>query len=195
MQKNIHRIAFSLLAAVAVASCGGGEESWEETWEVQASEQECYSFYPTLCLVARNGASNPWQYEFGLSGFHYEMGNRYQLKVRATKVDNPPADGSSLSTELVDVLAKTPVPRIETFEISVTEPSSIAKINDTTYQLFGRRNLTCTAEDCMVIEAARTGGLGMLLAFDHQNSPAGPMHLLGVTCMAPSTAFQQTCLD
>ena len=40
MQKKIHQIASSFLAAVAVASCGGGEESWEETWEVQASEQE-----------------------------------------------------------------------------------------------------------------------------------------------------------
>ena len=86
MPKKIHRIAYSLLAAVAVASCGGGEESWEETWEVQASEQECYGTYPTLCLVARNGPTSPWTYEYGLSGFHYEMGHRYQLKVRVTKV-------------------------------------------------------------------------------------------------------------
>ncbi|WP_374567144.1 DUF4377 domain-containing protein [Ideonella sp.] len=196
MQQTIYRAAAMLLAAVTVASCGGGEESREETWEVHSSEQECYSYMPTLCLQTRSSASSAWEFQYaGIRGFSYEMGYRYQVKVRITEVSPPPIDGSSEKTELIDVLAKTAVPRAETFDISVTEPSSITKVNDTTYQLFNRRTLTCTAENCMVIEAARTGGLGLLLRFDHQNSPVGPMHLLGITCTAPSATFRQTCLD
>ena len=196
MPTTIRRATAMLLAAVTVASCGGGEESREETWEVQSSEQECYSFMPTLCLQTRTSANSAWQYQYGgIGGFSYEMGYRYQVKVRITKIDPPPIDGSSEKTELVDVLAKTAVPRTETFDISVTEPSSITKIDDTTYRLFNRRTLTCTAENCLVIEAARTGGLGLLLEFDHQNSPTGPMHLLGILCSAPSASFHTTCLD
>lgn len=183
-----------LLVAAAVASCGGNE-SREETWEVQASEQECFGFEPTLCLSTREGANGRWEYRFGIDGFHYELGNRYQVKVRITKISNPPQDGSDEEVELEDVLAKTTVPRSETFELSVTEPASITRVSDTTYRLFNRRDLVCTAEDCLAIEAARAGNLGLLLEFDHQNSPTGPMHLLGIQCSAPSATFQQVCLE
>jgi hypothetical protein len=195
MKQNIYRAAALLLAAATVASCGGNE-SREETWDVQASEQECYAFAPTLCLQTRESAGSPWGHAYGgISGFHYEMGYRYQVRVRITEVDNPPADGSSETTELVDVLARTAAPRAETFEIWVTEPSSIDKIDDTTYRLFNRRTLTCRAEDCLALDTAGADGLGLVLQFDHRNSPTGPMHLLGIPCSAPSETFRQTCVD
>lgn len=195
MQRITRHAGAMLLATAALASCGGNE-SWEETWEVQASEQECHgAFDTTLCLVTRAGASSPWEYSYGIDGFHYEMGNRYQVRVRLTALSNPPIDGPDVEIELEDVLAKTAVPRSETFELSVTEPSSITKVDDTTYRLFNRRDLVCKAEDCLAIEAARSAGMGLLLEFDHQNSPTGPMHLLGIQCSAPSADFWRACMN
>ncbi|MEK8031592.1 DUF4377 domain-containing protein [Ideonella sp. DXS29W] len=183
-----------LVTAAFLAACGG-EDSREETWEVQASEQECYGESAMLCLQTRASASDAWGVHYGgIEGFSYAMGNRYQVRVRISEVSNPLADGSSERVELDAVLSQTAVARSETFEMSVTEPPSITPVDDTTYRLFNRRNLTCSPLDCAVIEAARTGGLGLLLEFDHQNSPTGPMHLLGITCSAPSATFHDICL-
>ena len=43
IQRSVARAAMLCAAAVVVASCGGGDDSREETWEVQASEQECFA--------------------------------------------------------------------------------------------------------------------------------------------------------
>ena len=195
IQRSVARAAMLCAAVVVVASCGGGDDSREETWEVQASEQECFGESATLCLQTRTSANDAWGlHHGGISGFTYDMGNRYQVRVRTSNVSNPPADVASERAELDAVLSQTGVPRDETFEMAVSAPSSITPIDDTTYRLFNRRSLTCSPLDCVAIEAARTAGLGLPLEFDHQNSPAGPMHLLGITCSAPSASFHDVCL-
>lgn len=194
MQRITRHAAAMLLVAAAVASCGGSE-SREETWDVQASEQECSAGQgPILCLVKRESGTSQWTYAYGgIRGFHYEMGYTYQVKVRITEIDHPVEDQLPEEVELEDVLTKIAVPRSETFELTVTDPASITKVNDTTYRLFERRDLVCTDEGCLAIEAARAAGLSMLLEFDHENSPAGPMHLLRLKCSAPIADFWQTC--
>ena len=52
--------------------------------------------------------------EYGLfydqiEGFNYEEGYEYEIVVEVTKVENPPADASSLKYTLIEVVSKTPV--------------------------------------------------------------------------------------
>ena len=45
-----------------------------------------------------------------ISGFEYEKGNEYSLLLEKTTLANPPADGSSLRYELIEVLSKGEAP-------------------------------------------------------------------------------------
>lgn len=63
------------------------------------------------CFQVRGSESDDWELFYSaIAGFEYEPGFAYLLQVRETPVANPPADSSSIRTELVNVLQKTPVP-------------------------------------------------------------------------------------
>lgn len=42
------------------------------------------------------------------SGFSYEPGYRYTLRIARRVIENPPADGSSAAYRLLEILAKVP---------------------------------------------------------------------------------------
>ena len=44
-----------------------------------------------------------------IEGFNYEKGFEYLIKVKKTKIDNPPMDGYSISYSLIEVISKTEV--------------------------------------------------------------------------------------
>ena len=186
-----------LAAAGLLAGCGGGdgEEPRLEVWEVNHHEQECFGLQPALCLMVRPTASDPWSVHYGgISGFSYLPGVLSTIEVRITEVENPPADGSSLAFALEQTLSELRVPADTMFQISVTESDSLRKIDATTYTVLDRRTLRCSAADCTALDALLADGSGMLLEFDHRNSPAGPMQLLRVDCSAPTGEFRQRCL-
>ncbi|MEP0264366.1 DUF4377 domain-containing protein [Dokdonia sp.] len=53
----------------------------------------------------------------GIEGFNYELGFDYELIVRKSEIDNPPADGSSIRYELINEVSKTPGSTTETFDV------------------------------------------------------------------------------
>lgn len=63
--------------------------------------------YPIECmLVMEEGAPRVWQpMTFGtIKGFTYEKGHSYELKVKRTRLANPPMDASAYTYELVQIL-------------------------------------------------------------------------------------------
>jgi hypothetical protein len=73
---------------------------------------ECVGEMEGNCLLVQEGdqiGSEDWSlfyYEDSISGFDYEPGYIYHLKVQKKKVKNPPADGSSISYRLVRIISK-----------------------------------------------------------------------------------------
>ncbi|MFY0607047.1 MAG: DUF4377 domain-containing protein [Cyclobacteriaceae bacterium] len=67
------------------------------------------------CLLVQEGdqiGSVDWDYfyfENSIEGFDYEPGFIYDLKIKKTTIENPPADGSSILYELVKIQSKTQV--------------------------------------------------------------------------------------
>ena len=62
------------------------------------------------CLLVKTKMENPWQYFYqSINGFEHEWGQTYIIKVKETKIENPPADGSSLQYELVEILEQRQV--------------------------------------------------------------------------------------
>ncbi|MGL5336918.1 MAG: DUF4377 domain-containing protein [Enterovibrio sp.] len=67
----------------------------------------CVGIAQMQCMQVREVATEPWQYFYQeIEGFTFEPGFSYQIEVSKTKVENPPADGSSLRYKLVRVIDK-----------------------------------------------------------------------------------------
>ncbi|POZ63100.1 META and DUF4377 domain-containing protein [Chromobacterium alticapitis] len=64
---------------------------------VAAERKPCSGVAPMQCLQVRDDKSKPWQLHYGeIEGFQPEPGVAYRLRIKEVKVDNPPADASSL---------------------------------------------------------------------------------------------------
>ncbi len=65
---------------------------------------------PLLCYLVKADKEKSWRmFSAGIHGFEFEPGMGYRLKVKETPVDHPPADGSSLRYDLVEVIEKNAV--------------------------------------------------------------------------------------
>jgi len=65
---------------------------------------------PMKCLLVKSKMEAQWQYFYQkINGFEHEWGQTSIIKVKETKMDNPPADGSSLQFELVEILEQRQV--------------------------------------------------------------------------------------
>ena len=77
---------------------------------VGPEQVDCMGMVPQKCLLVRDVNSAEWEYFFdSIAGFEWEAGFEYELRVRVSPIENPPADGSSVLYELIEVVSKTEV--------------------------------------------------------------------------------------
>jgi len=79
------------------------------TLEVAPKRQTCTGVIEMQCLMVRERvpgqAAQKWEPFFGsIAGFTHVPGQRYKLRVRKDKIDNPPADASDTTYTLLKVL-------------------------------------------------------------------------------------------
>ncbi|TAI46818.1 DUF4377 domain-containing protein [Flagellimonas allohymeniacidonis] len=83
----------------------------------------CTGSFPTDCLQVQEGneiGGSSWFNFFGtIEGFEFEPGFVYDLQIEKTRIENPPADGSSYSLRLVRLVSKSEV--VCTFEDPVAD--------------------------------------------------------------------------
>ncbi|HEY9317824.1 heat shock protein HslJ [Achromobacter deleyi] len=66
----------------------------------------------TLCYQVRDSAAQPWQFWYGdITGFNFQPGIRYRLRVVEVADPNPPANGSSMRWVLDAVIEQEIVNR------------------------------------------------------------------------------------
>lgn len=66
---------------------------------------DCVGVGPQQCMQIRENHYSQWELFYGsIEGFAYQEGKYYELIVEVTKVDNPPADSSSLKYKLIRIL-------------------------------------------------------------------------------------------
>jgi heat shock protein HslJ len=111
MMKSKFNLPITLLtlAAVALTGCGpfGGGPA-EKTVYVGPYQVDCVGVAPQKCLLIKEKAQDDWKMFYDhIQGFEYEAGYEYELLVREDKVDNPPADASSIRWTLVELRSKT----------------------------------------------------------------------------------------
>lgn len=77
-----------------------------KTFFVHEARVDCEGESPRRCLQVREPGEEEWSYFYStIEGFDYEEGTRYELRVLVEPVENPPADGSSLRYELVEIVS------------------------------------------------------------------------------------------
>ncbi|REC64680.1 hypothetical protein DRF59_19890 [Chryseobacterium flavum] len=60
------------------------------------------------CMQVKENASDSWTNFYStIEGFTYEPGYEYVLKVKTEKIENPPADASSIKYILTEQVSKT----------------------------------------------------------------------------------------
>lgn len=74
---------------------------------VHEQRVDCHGEVPQKCLQIREQPTEEWSYFYDtIAGFEYEESYRYELRVAVSTDDNPPADASSVSYRLVEVVSK-----------------------------------------------------------------------------------------
>jgi heat shock protein HslJ len=102
---------------VALAGCGGSAnqkvetappgEVLEKTIVVGPLKILCVGMGPQECLLIKESPRDPWRaYYSEIDGFYYEEGFIYQLRVAAVRRDNPPADASAFTYQMLEQISK-----------------------------------------------------------------------------------------
>jgi len=100
----------ALLLGAAATACTGPITAAEEvvTLHVAPFRRECTGMIVMQCMQVKERPQDDWQNFYdGIEGFEYEPGYSYRLRVLKRPVPDPPADGSSISWHLLEVLEKT----------------------------------------------------------------------------------------
>jgi Heat shock protein len=86
----------------------GETDSKEMTLYVASRRVECMTVAPMKCLQTKEKADGKWRLFYDrIEGFEFEEGFYYILKVRRTRIPEPPRDTSGFRWELIEVVKKT----------------------------------------------------------------------------------------
>lgn len=78
------------------------------TYVIASETVDCDGVGKQKCLLVKKGDATDWEYFYSpIEGFNHENGYEYVLRVKEEKVDNPPADASSIRYTLVKEISKT----------------------------------------------------------------------------------------
>jgi heat shock protein HslJ len=92
---------------------------------------ECEGAGPQLCYQIKENPEDEWGIFYDqIEGFEWDEGFIYQLRVAIYKVENPPADASSLRYELLEVISKEPyVTEYPSTYVKITSPIAGATVD------------------------------------------------------------------
>jgi heat shock protein HslJ len=86
---------------------------------------DCEGEGPMKCLLVKFEDDGEWSLFYGnIENFEFEPGFEYELEVTQTELENPPAGGLSIQTELVRVVSKVAVG--ESVDEAADEPVGLA---------------------------------------------------------------------
>ncbi|MCY1723117.1 META domain-containing protein [Prolixibacteraceae bacterium Z1-6] len=109
-------------------SCSSVKNSHNYTYLVNSYTVNCTGVGPMDCMLIKKGdkaVEGEWENFYSkIEGFEYEPGYIYKLQVREEKLENVPADASSIKYTLVKVLEK----KVDT-KLLLNGTWDIAKIN------------------------------------------------------------------
>ena len=102
----------------------------EKTLYIGPEKVECVGVAPMECYQVKETPESEWQLFYSeIEGFTWEPGYTYELRVAVHTVENPPADGSSLRYELIEVVDKVETPVKPAQYITIEQPAEDAVLD------------------------------------------------------------------
>ena len=110
------RLVWVVIPLVLIGIIGISESFAEETKTIFIDSHlvDCVSVAPQKCMLVSENPNSEWSYFYGnIEGFTFVEGNTYQLLVKITHIENPPADSSSKKYELLEIITKNSFAEID----------------------------------------------------------------------------------
>lgn len=97
-----------LLLLFFIISCSTNDK---KILYIGKAKVDCVGVGPQKCFQVKDENQTEWYLFYDdIEGFDYEEGFYYKIKIKILEVEHPPADGSSLKYELIEILEKSPIP-------------------------------------------------------------------------------------
>lgn len=102
MKKNIY-----ILLSVLFLVVGCSQKKDVVRYTIASETRDCSGVGRQKCMLVKKGNAKDWEFFYNqIEGFNYEEGYEYVLEVEEQKVDNPPADASSIRYILIKQVSK-----------------------------------------------------------------------------------------
>ncbi|APZ45780.1 hypothetical protein BW723_05485 [Polaribacter reichenbachii] len=103
------KIVYLICLSICILSCEDNNLITPEKTLIVASKKiDCIGVDNQKCLLIKETETENWQYFYSsIIGFNYDEGFEYVIKVSERRIENPPQDGSSIETTLIEVVSKT----------------------------------------------------------------------------------------
>ncbi|PJJ67164.1 uncharacterized protein DUF4377 [Chryseobacterium geocarposphaerae] len=100
--------ALALFTMTQCTTTSGASAADEKTFIVGPQTADCTGVAPMKCLQVKEKPTDNWSnFYTNIEGFTYEPGYEYVIKVKTEKVENVPADASSIKYTLIKQISKT----------------------------------------------------------------------------------------
>ena len=183
MKKFGHAILITGIL-LALTSCGLLPASTVKTLYLDHYLTECVGLSLRLCYLEKEEVNDTWTYRYsGIAGFEYEWGYTYKLQVRQTQIRNPPTDGSSIRTTLLEVISKEKIAPDVRFEIELTTQESSDEFAEeylvqkaaNLFQFHRVKEFTCSEAVCAELGSLLNENLKVTLEFTHPENSNEPL--------------------
>ncbi len=103
------KFTYLICITIGLLSCNDNNLITPEKTLIVASKLgDCVGLDYQKCLLVKETETENWQYFYGsIIGFEYQEGFEYVIKVSERKIENPPEDGPSIETTLLEIISKT----------------------------------------------------------------------------------------
>ncbi len=97
------------LLLLLILSCSSVQSEEIRTFFIADHLADCTGVSSQKCMLIKESPDEDWTYFYDdISGFEYEEGYSYELRVKVEEVENPPADASSKRYSLTELVTKVP---------------------------------------------------------------------------------------
>lgn len=138
-----------MLMATIILSCSSDDDNQNQIIEMRINHYQNTGFAvgPVLTLLVQEGdeigTENWTNFYSNIEGFNYQPGAIHNLSVMVEKIDNPPADGSSIKYTLLEIKSSQEVNNETNFNIDLKKNGVNFLTSDNGLKLLNQINIDC----------------------------------------------------